>query len=338
MRVIDRPPPRSRCMKHGLLGPVLLCSLLAACGSVAPGHAAKASYSPLERAPANIVALATTRAKATVAGVRLPSGAAPIAGSSRLLAPPTLRNGSAFAAFGDDDYVSVIDWQQKWRVPASAGLIVSDIAAGLGAGATRSEAMYVPSPGWAEQSKALLLEHPSLPALSAPPSSITYEEWELPTANAWFSRRDLMVVAASMPEGGAIVELAAQVVWIPERLRVPSSARAVTVSLTPSGKVLARISDERTVQAIARAVDAMRPDEARRGTYFCPLMFGVPSELHVAFVDAAHGTVAVLNTQWCPSDAKLWVPGYGSLLLSAGPAFIAQIERIVGVHIAVSGF
>jgi hypothetical protein len=333
--VIDRPLARSRCVLRRFCPLVVLCSLLAACGgSSAQRHAHKESVSPVERAPGDIVALATRSARATVDAARLPGGARPIAGSARLLAPPTLHNG---AAFGDDyAYVSVVEWQQKWRVAASPALIVRDVASGLGAGATTMYREYK-SPALSAQARALLAEHKPLPIPSPPsPTSIMAEAWTLPAAHRWFAGRALSVLVTPAGDGTTTVELAARVVWIPERLRIPLSARSAAVVLTPSGRVLARISRRRELHALALAVDALSPDEAVHGVTSCPALFGVPRELRLTFANAADRTVAVLSTEWCPADAKLSVAGYGSLLLSAGPGFVDQLERILGVHLAVS--
>jgi hypothetical protein len=131
------------------------------------------------------------------------------------------------------------------------------------------------------------------------------------------------------------VTIAARVVWIPERLLIPPTARAVTLALTPSGRVLARVRKVGELRAIIAAVDALGPDEAVRAVYSCPALVGprAPTELRLTFANARGATVAVLLTEFCPSDARLTVPGYGSLQLTAGGGFITKLEAISDMSI-----
>jgi hypothetical protein len=317
---MDRSAARRSCVARRfgavLVGVVLAaCGVLAGCGGSMPAaaHGLAQAQSPVLRAPADIALLARRSARAVLARVRLPAGARPVPGTSRVLQPPTFHNG---AAFGDDyGYVSIVESQQTWRVAASPQVILSDVSAALGPGATSTGEGY-----------------------GSPAGAIESETWSLPRSDAWFSRRDLSVSVSAGPGNLSTVAVAARVVWIPELLRIPPGVRSVTVALTPSGKVLVRVSHPGAVRAIIAAVDALRPDEAVHAIFGCPALIGPkgPTELRLTFANAAGQTLAVLATEWCPADARLSVTGHGSLQLFAGAALVHELEAISATRLRVS--
>lgn len=131
--------------------------------------------------------------------------------------------------------------------------------------------------------------------------------------------------------------VAAGIVWLTERRWIPLSARSVTLTLTPSDKLVARVSQRRELKLLILAVERLNPDEHVGAIYNCPALLGTqaPTELRMTFAATAGRTVAVLETEWCPPDASLSVPGYKALQLIAGSPFIDELEAITGLTLPV---
>jgi hypothetical protein len=258
-------------------------------------------------APPDIVALAQHSARTAVAAVRLPAGAVAVGGSSGFASRSSLAAGGAF---GDDQaYLSLVEWHASWRVARGAAALMGAIAADI-APAARSSG-------------------------TSSGGAVSSQTWALPRSNAWFSRRDLYVSVSRVSAGTSVVTIAARVVWIPERLRIPPGARSVTLALAPSDRELARVRKPGELRAIVAAVDTLSPDEAVLAVYSCPALVGprAPTELRMTFANARGATVAVLLTEFCPPDARLTVPGYGSLELTAGGGFITKLEAITDISL-----
>jgi hypothetical protein len=299
-------------MRRSTLIPYLLTGLvlsLGGCGAAGSSvrHVKGPDSAVALLAPPDIVTLAQRSARAAVADVRLPAGAVALGGSSGFASHSSLAAGGAF---GDDQaYLSLVEWHASWRVARAAATLMGAIAADI---APAARASGTSSSG-----------------------SVSSQTWALPRSNAWFSRRDLYVSVSPVSAGASIVTIAARVVWVPERLRIPPTARSVTLTLAPSGRVLARLHKPGELRAIIAAVDTLSPDEAVLAVYSCPALVGpqAPTELRLTFADARGVSVAVLLTEFCPPDARLTVPGYGSLQLTAGSGFIIRLEAITDMSL-----
>ena len=303
---------RSTLISYLLTATGLVLSL-GGCGAAAPTvqHVKRPGSAVELVAPSDIVALAQRSARAAVADVRLPAGALALRGSWGFASRSSLAGGGAF---GDDQaYVSLVEWHASWRVARPATTLMGAIAADIGPGARPSGTS---SSGFSS-------------------GFVSSQTWTLPRSNAWFSRRDLFVSVIRVSAGTSLVTIAARVVWIPERLRIPPTARSVTLTLAPSGRVLARLSKPDELRAIIAAVDTLSPDEAVLAVYSCPGLVGPggPTELRLTFATARSVSVAVLLTEFCPPDARLTVPGYGSLQLTAGSGFISKLEAITDMSL-----
>ena len=311
-----------------------LCVVLAACGGTsAPPR--PAAPSPVVRAPGDIAAVAQRAALATIDDVGLPSTARPLPGSIRVLAPPTVHDGW----FGDDyAFVNDVEVEREWRVATTPDVVMRDVTAKLGSGATMLYGEATPTPAlanWERKARTVGAAH-----LPPPPAAsfLSSESWSLTPGSRWFANRDVLVSVRAERGGVTTVAVAARVAWIPERLRVPSGVRTAVLSLVPSGRVLSRVTNASTLRAIAALIDGLTPDEATRAVFSCPAMIAgrMPTELRIAFYGRARQTLATLQTEWCPPLDRLAVTGHGFLLLTPTAGFLGQLASVVRERIPVA--
>jgi hypothetical protein len=261
-------------------------AVFAAAASVAGASAP----SPWVSAPAGTAARASALARAALAEIRLPAGAARLsqapAGLLAALSEPNMSAGYA-------SFERAVDY---WTVPsaAAAASVLAQTPAGVGGGTS---------------------------VWGTGPAGGRGAEWTLPLNDDWIGPRLLAVgaIADHADGSGWLLVGTAVVVWTPRRLELPSGVASVSVRALSGGAPLADVSAPASVARIVAAVNALDVDDAVHAIYACPEQpAGSVPGFGLTFAAASGATLATASTEACPADLLLAVPGHGSQRLVLG--------------------
>jgi len=313
----------------------LACAALAACGTVTPGTTAVTT-------PASAVADRTPspRQQASADAAAMLAAFVPPPGATRLPSAPTGSGGilvhKQMIPIAEDQ----LDDLSFWRVPASAGTVLSFEKAHLsrpftssGYGTLGDTFGSPPKPG-------------HLPTQPSPPHPIgdTYgawfNSWSLPAVPGVIAFRDLTVVVTDPSSSVTYVRVDANVAWIPARpatAKVPAGVTAVTITASPDMNhpqgtpAPVTVTSPAKVAQLVALVNGLSLD-ATGLLPSCPMEEG--KGITLTFRATPSGPPLAQASELLPlcDGLNFSVHGVKQPPLAAGGTFVPQVLAIAGTH------
>jgi hypothetical protein len=286
------------------------CAVLAVvgCGSVhatAPPGAAPpgtaAATTPRQRAVADAAAI--------LASFAVPPGARRLSGAPEgVLKQPPMSSSSP-------DFVDDASW---WQVPGTPQAVL----------------------GWEQAHLPRRFSGPfSGAGIYGPGMTAAWSDsFPLPVVPGVLNSRQLLVEATAAGGGQTALRVDAQVTWLPAKPateRIPSAARAVTITAIPGPGEVGRtpapvtITDTTVVRRIASLIDGLPIFPP--GSYSCPADIG--RALRMTFRATADGPALAVAAPGGGCDiVSLTVGGAAQPGLSGNSALVRQVLAIAGLH------